>query len=73
MKRNVVFLILAIASGIIGFGDDLLSTFSSGSLLCAPTFLNRLVCGMAKLVCVVFFLLFVISLLFGKNLSSRRY
>ena len=63
--RSIVFLILAIGCGVVGFARYLSHV--------SPLFPEGMVTGLGKILSIVCFLLFVISLFFGKDLSGRQY
>ncbi len=75
LRRACVFLILAIAAFVVGFGGAFLATrdVPLPETLRDPVSPGSVVGGLAKLLFVVFLILFVISLLFGKKLSKRHF
>ncbi len=71
-RRTVIYLILALVSGVVGFADDLLpSSYLNDLLLPISMLFEGTVKGLARMLAVVSLLLFTISLLFGRHLSGR--
>jgi uncharacterized membrane protein YtjA (UPF0391 family) len=72
-RKPMLYLMLAVIAGLIGFGGDL---FGIPSLLDLSAFLpetlDGLVIGVSKLLAMFLTLFFVLSVCFGKRLRDRH-
>ncbi len=72
-KRTFLYLAVCFSCAVVGFYDDLLpASFPRGDLVPMQELVGAVFRGLARVLTVVSFLLFAISLLFGKYLAHRR-
>ncbi len=71
-RKPMVYLMLAVIAGLVGFGGDL---FGIPSLLDMSAFLpeplNGVVVGVSRLLAMFLMLFFILSVCFGKRLRDR--
>ncbi len=70
IQKNLVFLLLAGMSGLIGFGNVLADNTSFNPALLLPECLDGIIIGLSRIMAVVFVILFVVSACFGRYFDT---
>jgi uncharacterized membrane protein YtjA (UPF0391 family) len=70
IQKNLVFLLLAGMSALMGFGDMVAGNAAFNPALLLPECLDGIVIGLSRIMAVMFALLFVVSACFGRYFDA---
>ncbi len=70
IQKNLVFLLLAGMSALIGFGNVVAGNVAFNPAVLLPECLDGIIIGLSRVMAVVFVLLFVVSACFGRYFDT---
>lgn len=70
ISKNLVFLLLAMISALIGFGNVIAGNVTFNPAVLLPECLDGIIIGLSRIMAVIFVLLFIVSACFGRYFDT---